>query len=107
MSENTYRSQTLEQGQEALHPGVIEGRRSLLQIRVDILRVIMQGYGKPTQIMYKANLSWNVLQSQLRSFLETGMLTVEEYGSRRRYAVTQKGAEMVQAYQKVVDEILR
>ncbi|MGD0477820.1 MAG: winged helix-turn-helix domain-containing protein [Nitrososphaerales archaeon] len=83
-----------------------EGRRSLLQIRVDILRVVMQGYGKPTQIMYKANLSWNVLQSQLRAFLEAGLLKVEEYGSRRRYQITQNGAEMVRSYQKVVDEIL-
>ncbi len=83
-----------------------EGRRSLLQIRVDILRVVSQGYGKPTQIMYKANLSWNVLQSQLRSFLDTGLLTVEEYGSRRRYAITPKGADMVEAFQKVVNEIL-
>ncbi len=83
-----------------------EGRRSLLQIRVDILRVVMQGYGKPTQIMYKANLSWNVLQSQLRAFLDAGLLNVEQYGSRRMYQVTQKGAEMVLSYQKVVDEIL-
>jgi len=83
-----------------------EGRRSLLQIRVDILRVVMQGYGKPTQIMYKANLSWNVLQSQLRAFLETGLLSVEVYGSRHRYQITEKGAEMVRSYQKVVDEIL-
>ena len=82
------------------------GRRSLLQIRVDILRVVMQGYGKPTQIMYKANLSWNVLQSQLRAFLETGLLNVEVYGSRHRYQITQKGADMVRSYQKVVDEIL-
>ena len=55
-------------------PELGEGRRSLLQIRVDILRVVMEGYGKPTQIMYKANLSWNVLQSQLKAFLEAGLL---------------------------------
>ncbi len=84
-----------------------EGRRSLLQIRVDILRVVMQGFGKPTQIMYKANLSWNVLQAQLKSFLESGMLDVEEYGSRRKYTITPKGVEMVDSYKKVVDEILR
>jgi predicted transcriptional regulator len=85
---------------------LMQGRRSLLQMRVDILRVVMQGYGKPTQIMYKANLSWNVLQSQLRAFLEADLLKVEEYGSRRMYRVTQKGAEMVRSYQQVVDEIL-
>ena len=84
-----------------------EGRRSLLQIKVDILRAVEGGYGKPTQIMYKANLSWNVLQTQLKSFLESGMLEVEAYGSRRRYLITSKGVEMVQSYQKVVKEILR
>jgi predicted transcriptional regulator len=106
MSENTYKGQQLEQQQKEPRSMVTEGRRSVLQIRVDILRVIMEGYGKPTQVMYKANLSWNVLQSQLKSFLETDMLTVEEYGSRRKYAITPKGVEMVRSYQKVVDEIL-
>jgi predicted transcriptional regulator len=103
MSENLLNPATEK---SLFRPDYAEGRRSLLQIRVDILRVVMQGYGKPTQIMYKANLSWNVLQSQLRAFLEAGLLKVEEYGSRRRYQITQKGAEMVCSYQKVVDEIL-
>jgi predicted transcriptional regulator len=35
------------------------------------------------------------------------MLLVEEYGSRRRYIITPKGAEMLKSYQKVVKEILR
>ncbi len=84
-----------------------EGRRSILQIKVDILKAVGAGYGKPTQIMYRANLSWNVLQAQLKSFIDSGMLVVEEYGSRRRYLITPKGAEMVDSYQKVVKEILR
>jgi len=84
-----------------------EGRRSILQIKVDILRAVESGYGKPTQIMYRANLSWNVLQIQLKSFIESGMLEVEAYGSRRRYLITPKGTEMVQSYQKVVKEILK
>ncbi|HUK79985.1 MAG TPA: winged helix-turn-helix domain-containing protein [Nitrososphaerales archaeon] len=91
----------------ALNRPAGEGRRSLLQIKVDILRAVESGYGKPTQIMYRANLSWNVLQTQLKSFLESGMLEVEAYGSRRRYQITPKGTEMVQSYQKVVKEILR
>jgi predicted transcriptional regulator len=83
-----------------------DGRRSILQIRVDILNAVMQGYEKPTQIMYKANLSWNVLQSQLRAFLEAELLKVEAYGSRRRYLITERGADMVLSYQKVLNEIL-
>jgi predicted transcriptional regulator len=110
MTENIYNDQgpveEPEEQEEQPHISSGEGRRSLLQIRVDILKVIMEGYGKPTQIMYKANLSWNVLQSQLKSFVESGLLTVEEYGSRKRYAITEKGAEMVNSYQHVIDEIL-
>jgi predicted transcriptional regulator len=86
---------------------VSEGRRSLLQIKVDILKVVAAGYGKPTQVMYRANLSWNVLQAQLRSFVDSGLLEVEVYGSRHRYLVTEKGLEMIKSYQKVVKEILR
>lgn len=85
---------------------VTEGRRSILQIRIDILKVVMQGFGKPTQIMYRANLSWNALQSQLKSFLEGELLEVEAYGTRRRYKITPKGAEMVRSYQKICDGIL-
>jgi predicted transcriptional regulator len=102
MAENVFEPELQQPRRQELP----EGRRSLLQIRIDILRVVMQGYGKPTQIMYKANLSWTVLQAQLRSFLEGGMLRVEEYGSRRRYTATEKGADMVRSYQKVVDEVL-
>ncbi len=94
-----------EAAQSAKPPS--EGRRSILQIKVDILRAVENGYGKPTQIMYRANLSWNVLQAQLKSFLESGMLKVESYGSRRRYLITPKGSEMIESYQKVVREILR
>ena len=104
MSENLLDAQKPSQ---VARPEPSGGRRSLLQIRVDILRAVMQGVGKPTQIMYKANLSWNVLQAQLKSFIESGMLVVEEYGTRRKYAITPKGVEMLDAYKKVVDQILR
>ena len=107
MTENLLGPLPIEERAEEAQRNISEGRRSILQIRVDILRVVADGYGKPTQIMYRANLSWNVLQTQLKSFVETELLRVEEYGSRRRYIVTPKGTEMVRSYQKVVDEILK
>ena len=106
MAENELDQAGLREGAEAAVRPSSEGRRSLLQIKVDILKVVAAGYGKPTQIMYRANLSWNVLQAQLKSFLSSGMLDVEEYGSRRRYLVTPKGVEMLDSYEKVVKEIL-
>ncbi len=106
MTSNRLDAVSARQGRDLLRENH-EGRRSILQIRVDILRVVAEGYGKPTQIMYRANLSWNVLQAQLKSFLEGDMLEVESYGSRRRYLITPKGMEMLNSYQEVVKEILR
>lgn len=83
-----------------------EPRRSLLQIRMDILKAIARGSGKPTQIMYTANLSWALLKSQLSSFLESGLLSVQTYGSRRRYELTEKGAEILKAYEKIEKGLL-
>ena len=82
-------------------------RRSLLQIRMEILKVVMNGSGKPTQIMYKANLSWTVLQSQLKAFIGSGLLNVVDYGSRRRYEITTRGIDMVKSYERVIGEVLK
>ncbi len=84
-----------------------QSRRSLLQVRMEILKVVMAGFGKPTQIMYKSNISWIVLQSQLKTFVAGGLVSMVTYGSRRRYAITEKGIEMVRSYEKVAGEILR
>jgi predicted transcriptional regulator len=81
-------------------------RRSLLQVRMEILKVVNNGFGKPTQIMYKSNISWVVLQSQLKAFVAGGLLNMAAYGSRRRYSITEKGIEMVKAYDKVAGEML-
>ncbi len=47
-------------------------RRSHLEVRMDILSCIKAGADKPTQIMYKANLSWTALKDHL-SVLEQGV----------------------------------
>ena len=74
---------------------------------MEILRVVMNGSGKPTQIMYKANISWTVLQSQLKAFIASGLLNVNDYGSRRRYEITNRGIEVVRSYEKVIGEVLK
>ena len=82
-----------------------QSRRSILQIRMEILRVINDGYGKPTQIMYKANLSWTVLQVQLAAFVDSGFLQIVEYGNRKKYVVTNRGIEMLRSYDQVMGQI--
>jgi predicted transcriptional regulator len=80
-------------------------RRSQLEIRMDMLRVIKEGAEKPTQIMYKANLSWVALQTHLTQMIERGLLKWVTEGTRKRYELTLKGSSVMYAYQKIREEV--
>ena len=78
-------------------------RRSELEIKMDVLQVVSQGIDRPTQIMYKANLSWVALQENLKSLVQRAFLREESLGSRRRYELTQSGFEILRTFKKVVE----
>lgn len=80
-------------------------RRSQLEIRMDMLAAVKEGAEKPTQIMYKANLSWVALQTQLTQLLERGLLKWAAEGNRKRYEITIKGANVMYSYIKILEEI--
>ena len=81
----------------------VSGRRSELEIKMDVLRVVASGIDRPTQVMYKANLSWIALQSNLKSLVGSGFLREEELGNRKRYELTQRGHEILGSFQKVLE----
>lgn len=80
-------------------------RRSQLEIRMGMLKAIKSGAVKPTQIMYKANLSWVALQTHLEFLIERGMVKWVSEGTRRQYELTVKGANVMYSYIKVLEEI--
>jgi len=73
---------------------------------MDILKVIMEGAEGPTQIMYKANLSWILLCGHLRALDEQGFVEEKAVGNRKRYGVTSKGIEIVGSYANLIREIV-
>jgi predicted transcriptional regulator len=81
-------------------------RRSQLEIRMDILRAIMEGAEGPTQIMYKANLSWILLCDHLGALNEQGFVGEKTVGNRKKYSLTGKGIEIVGAYLNLIREII-
>jgi predicted transcriptional regulator len=81
-------------------------RRSQLEIRMDILRAIMEGAEGPTQIMYKANLSWILLCDHLGALGEQGFVGEKIVGNRKKYSLTGKGIEIVGAYLNLIREII-
>jgi predicted transcriptional regulator len=79
-------------------------RRSQLEIRLNILSAVKDGVDKPTRIMYAANMSWKPVQRILSHLVEQGLLEVrmntESRQSKRRYALTDKGANVLDYFEK-------
>ncbi len=78
-------------------------RRSELEIKMDVLQVVSQGIDRPTQIMYKANLSWMALQETLKSLLARSFIREESIGPRRRYELTQSGFEILSTFRRILE----
>ncbi|MDH5200746.1 MAG: helix-turn-helix transcriptional regulator [Candidatus Bathyarchaeota archaeon] len=80
-------------------------RRSKLEIMLKVLEAVREGVDKPTRIMYAANMSWNPTQEVLARLVEDGLIRVtEESGGRRskkRYEITEKGANVIRYFQGV------
>ncbi len=103
----TYLQKTagLTEGEQSLGKRTVS-RRSQLEIRMDILRAIMEGAEGPTQIMYKANLSWILLCDHLTALGDQGFVGEKAVGNRKKYSLTGKGIEIVGAYLNLIREII-
>jgi predicted transcriptional regulator len=71
-------------------------RRSRLETKFDILRAIQleQGGARPTHIMYKANVSWVVMQNYLDELQSQELIEgVPQRSGHKKYSLTAKGIE--------------
>jgi predicted transcriptional regulator len=71
--------------------------RGRLDIIADMLNVANSNARK-TQIMYRANLSYRVLQRYLAEITEAQLVHFEN--ENQHYSLTDKGREFLEAYQK-------
>ncbi len=88
-----------------LSPRSQSSRRSILEIRMDILRVIRDGANRPTQIMFRANLSWSSMCPNLDVLVGRSLVNWFTEGSRRVYGLTPKGQQLVSAFECVRGEV--
>jgi len=84
----------------------VASRRSQLEIRMDILRAVLTGAEGPTQIMYKANLSWILLCEHLSALKEQGFVEEKAMGNRKKYSLTGKGIEIVGSYMNLIRDMV-
>ncbi len=75
-------------------------KRTRLELFIDVLTQLSSGVAKPTNIMYKCNLSWKPLQEILDSMVQQGLIEIYEKKKRRTYGITSKGVETLKYIEK-------
>jgi predicted transcriptional regulator len=82
------------------------GKRSRIRLCLDVLKTISRGVMKPTNIMYRSNLSWVTLMEILEFLTETGFIEVETEGRRRVYRITEKGLNALNYYRRIEETLI-
>jgi len=80
-------------------------KRDRLQVIHDILRVVSEKGGKikPTHILYKSNLSHQMMEEYLKELIEKGFITEKKEGRSRTYSITEKGVEYLNKYKLITE----
>jgi predicted transcriptional regulator len=80
-------------------------RRDRLQVIHDILKTIKDKDGKikPTHILYKSNLSHQMMDEYLNELIEKNFITEEKTANSKTYSITQKGQEYLNQYKLIVN----
>lgn len=80
------------------------GRRSRLEMRMDVLSVLEHKKIGPTHIMYKANLSWTATDDILQKFLKRNMVIKETGKNGSYYSIADKGRVKLKHYKALIGE---
>lgn len=75
-------------------------KRTRLEIVKDILEVIRNRNGriKPTHILYKSNLSYNMMEEYLGELIAKGFVTEGKSKTGKTYFITEKGINYLSQY---------
>ena len=71
-------------------------RRGNLEIAADVISIVAEGTRK-THIMFKANLSYSLVNTALHALLKAGLLEAVG-GDYMAYRTTEKGREFLDCY---------
>lgn len=71
----------------------------------DILRAIGAGAEKPTHIMYKANLSWTVMQGYIKSLEMQGLVITTVDQGKRLYHLSEKGFQLLGQFMSIREDL--
>lgn len=82
----------------------MERKRNKLEVIKDILTVIRAKNGKikPTHILYKSNLSHQMMKEYLGELLNKGFIEEIPIKNSKTYSITNKGTNYLEEYNTIV-----
>ena len=85
----------------------MNAKRDRLQIIHDILKAIRDRNGtiNPTHILYKANLSHQMLDEYLKDLIARGFVLENQEKKGKTYSLTDKGFDYLSKYNLITDFI--
>ncbi len=80
-------------------------KRNKLEVVHDILEVIRSKNGriKPTHIMYKSNLSHQMMEEYLKELIEKDFITEVNGNNGKVYRITEKGLEYLNKFKFIIE----
>ena len=80
-------------------------KRNKLEIIRDILEVIKSRSGKvkPTHILYKSNLSHQMMEQYLLELKEKELIYESKIGNSKTYNITERGIQYLNQYKMISD----
>jgi len=81
----------------------MQKKRTRLEIMHDILEVVKNKNGriKPTHILYKSNLSYQMMEEYLKELIDKEFLREKKLKKGRTYFLTDKGFEFLEKYSMI------
>ena len=80
-------------------------RRSRMETFCDIVKAIGGGAEKPTHIMYRANLSWTVMQGYIKALETQGLVQGQDVEGKRLYQLTERGFGLLKQYISIKEDL--
>ena len=80
-------------------------KRDKLQVIHDILKAIQEKNGKikPTHILYKANLSYQMMEEYLNELISKNFIIENKTKKGKTYSLAQRGFDYLNKYKLIID----
>ena len=100
-------------GFELSEPYLVQGekaqgqlnRRSKMETYCEIVKAVGSGAQRPTHIMYKANLSWSVMQEYITNLEGHGIINSSVVDGKKIFHLTQKGFGLLNKYLSLREDL--